>query len=231
VAKKEIVRCSKRRTNGLPCTSPVTPGTDSCYKHSGLPKTVHKARGQVVVELEHWGLSDKTRDPGMTLLQLMTQSAVRAEFYSSLLQDAYEAAERLREGLPDVTAGQVPGQLSNSTDAERAATDLDRIFTTGGVATLIGYKYGTAGQDGNLYVTEEAIRGLVQLEGQERDRCAGMATKAIAAGLAERQVRLAEQTAAQFVTTMKGVLADLGLDPESAQVRQVVSERLSAIAS
>jgi hypothetical protein len=34
--------------------------------------------------------------------------------------------------------------------------------------------------------------GLAQLEAQERDRCAGFAAKAVAAGLAERTVRIAE---------------------------------------
>jgi hypothetical protein len=45
----------------------------------------------------------------------------------------------------------------------------------------------------------------------------------------ERQVKLAEQTAAQFVSVIQGVLADLGLDPRSSQVRHVVAERLKAI--
>jgi hypothetical protein len=44
-----------------------------------------------------------------------------------------------------------------------------------------------------VFATGEAIRGLVQLEAQERDRAAGMAAKAVAAGLATRQVELAER--------------------------------------
>jgi hypothetical protein len=44
-----------------------------------------------------------------------------------------------------------------------------------------------------IYVTGEAIRGLADLEAKERERCANFATKAIAAGLAERTVRIAER--------------------------------------
>jgi hypothetical protein len=43
-----------------------------------------------------------------------------------------------------------------------------------------------------VYITGEAIRGLADLEAKERERCANFATKAIAAGLAERTVRVAE---------------------------------------
>jgi hypothetical protein len=43
-----------------------------------------------------------------------------------------------------------------------------------------------ATEDGELYKRGEYIRGLAVLEAQERDRCANFATKAVAAGLAER---------------------------------------------
>jgi hypothetical protein len=76
--------------------------------------------------------------------------------------------------------------------AETAREDLDRIFNTGGVAALVGNTYG-ATKDVGVYVTGEAIRGLADLEAKERERCANFAAKAIAAGLNERMVRLAER--------------------------------------
>jgi len=66
--------------------------------------------------------------------------------------------------------------------------------STHGVAALVGNTYGAA-KDVGVYVTGEAIRGLADLEAKERERCANFATKAVAAGLAERQVRLAERKA------------------------------------
>ena len=43
------------------------------------------------------GLGDVHVDPGETLLRLVSQSAARAEMYARLLEDAYEAAERLKQ--------------------------------------------------------------------------------------------------------------------------------------
>src|SRR5215216_1982224 len=47
------------------------------------------------------GLGDSTVDPGEVLLRLVTQSAARAGMHAQLLEEAYEAAERLKrsEGL------------------------------------------------------------------------------------------------------------------------------------
>jgi hypothetical protein len=211
--------------------------------HAGKSLAKARAQGQVVVELRSWGLDmDEVRDPGMTLLQLMTQSAMRVELYSQLLGEAYEAAERIRDSHPapvgftspdGLSAVDVPGQQPNATDLDRAKQDLDRIFATGGVAALVGYKYGTAGQEGYLYAAEEAIRGLVQLEAAERDRCANMATKAIAAGLAERQVRLAESQGAQVVDLIRRVMSSplVALtDGQRDAAQQVAAAELRALA-
>lgn len=171
------------------CNFPIAGGT-VCNFHGGRAPQV-KAKAAVRAELASWGLGDSTVDPGETLLRLVSQSAARAELYATLLAEAYDAAERLR------AAHDAEQLLETREDGEERAAlqvardDLKRIFTTGGVAALIGNTYDNA--NGSIYATGEAIRGLAQLEAQERDRCANFATKAIAAGLAERQVRLAEK--------------------------------------
>ena len=116
------------------------------------------------------------------LLRLVSQSARRVERYSALLAEAYEAAERLKQAQD---AQQLVTDGSDVTNAsrEQAAMDLERIFNLGGVAALVGYKYGAAGKEGDIYATGEAIRGLAELEAEERDRCANFAGKAINAGL------------------------------------------------
>jgi hypothetical protein len=50
-------------------------------------------------ELLGWGLGDATADPGEVLLRLVTQSTARAERYAILLEEAYEAAERLKRSF------------------------------------------------------------------------------------------------------------------------------------
>jgi hypothetical protein len=54
-------------------------------------------KAAVRAELLGRGLGDSTVDPGEVLLRLVTQSAARAERYAMLLEEAYEAAERLKQ--------------------------------------------------------------------------------------------------------------------------------------
>lgn len=76
---------------------------------------------------------------------------------------------------------------------------------------LVGDSYGEFGKVG------EYIRGLAILEAQERDRLAGFASKAIAAGLAERQVRLAERQGELLAELMRAVMFDQILGLTDAQ--------------
>ena len=71
-------------------------GGEVCRKHGGAAGQV-KAKAAVRAELLSWGLGDATVDPGEVLLRLVTQSAARAERYAMLLEEAYEAAERLKQ--------------------------------------------------------------------------------------------------------------------------------------
>lgn len=61
---------------------------------------------------------------------------------------------------------------------------------------------------GHLQKVGEYIRGLAVLEAQERDRCAKFSSLALQAGIAERQVRLAEQHGAMMATVLRMALGD-----------------------
>jgi hypothetical protein len=177
-----------------------------------------------------WGLGESTVDPGEVLLRLVTQSAAGAERYAMLLEEAYEAAERLKQAHDAGAQIEAPGEELADT-AETARRDLDRIFNTGGVAALVGNTYGAA-KDVGVYVTGEAIRGLADLEAKERERCANFASKAVAAGLNERMVRLAERQGELLAQVIRGVLDELGLSPEQKQLApEVVRRHLVAAAS
>jgi hypothetical protein len=147
-----------------------------------------------------------------------------------LLEEAYEAAERLKQAHDAGVQIEAPGDEFADT-AETARRDLDRIFKTGGVAALVGNTYGAA-KDVGVYVTGEAIRGLADLEAKERERCANFASKAIAAGLAERQVRLAERQGELMAEAIRRILDDLGLTAEQRQIAPGVLRRhLTAVES
>jgi hypothetical protein len=76
---------------------------------------------------------------------------------------------------------------------------------------LTGDSYTSDGEMSEPVKTGEYIRAITKLEAEERDRAASFATKAIAAGLAERQVRLAERQAELAAQFVNAVLDDLGV--------------------
>ena len=162
MTKAISVQCSAiSKQTKQQCKARAIPGGTVCRWHGGAASQV-KVKAAVRAELIGWGLGDATVDPGEVLLRLVTQSAARAERYAILLEEAYEAAERLKQTHD---AGEL--KIEDSEMAETARRDLDRIFNTGGVAALVGNTYGAA-KDVGVYVTGEAIRGLADLEAKER---------------------------------------------------------------
>jgi hypothetical protein len=204
MTKAISVQCTAvSKQTGKQCKAKAIPGRTVCRWHGGAAGQV-KAKAAVRAELLGWGLGDATVDPGEVLLHLVTQSAARAERYAMLLEEAYEAAERLKQAHDAGAEIQASGDEHADT-AETARRDLDRIFNTGGVAALVGNTYGAA-KDVGVYVTGEAIRGLADLEAKERERCANFASKAVAAGLAERTVRIAERQGQLMVEMVQAAL-------------------------
>lgn len=219
---KNPARCGYhgyRNNQGNPCGGWLIPGTKTCKRHAGKPITQARAEGRVRLEVLKWGLGDTTVDPGEVLLRLVSQSAARVDLYSRLLADAYHAAERLRQ------AEQAPD--TDLVAAHTARMDLERVFNTGGVSALIGHTYAGT-QTSGVIATGEAIRGLAQLEAAERDRCANFATKAIAAGLAERQVRLAERQGALIATVMRQVMERVGATAQQLEALPAVTATVLA---
>ncbi|MGH7743230.1 MAG: hypothetical protein ACREQ5_00205 [Candidatus Dormibacteria bacterium] len=166
-----------------------------------LPNPAARKKAAVRAELARWGLGDTHTDPGECLLRLVSQSSARAQFYAELLQEQYERA-----------------------DAGQETTTLPAR-----ISVLVGRAFAL-NRDGQPVPVSEAVRALVQLEGEERDRLCSFAAKAIAAGLAERQVRLSERMGAMMAEVLRGVLGDpaLGLsDDQRAAVPALLREHLS----
>ena len=181
------------RSTGLRCKNwPINGGT-VCHFHGGtLPR--YKAKCDLRHLVNTWGLGDTTEDPGVVILRLLTQSYRRCVKYAGLLQQVYEHAELVGE---DSEIPKLPG----------------------GVQALIGGVYACT-PDGEFYKTSEQIRGLVQLEERERKLCADIATKAIAAGLAERAVRIAERQSQVIVEAVTAALNAAGVTGEARVAAQ-----------
>lgn len=212
-------RCRGHKSSGEPCNRWPHKGSPVCDSHGGRAPQV-RAKAVVRAEVMSWGLEGHAElaDPGVTLLKLVTQCAARCELYGRLLQEAYDAAERMAK------AEQAP-EGGDLLSAESARLDLERVMNTGGVGVLIGHQYAADKQAG-IFATGEAIRGLVQLERDERTLLASFCAKAITAGLAERMVRMSEQMAGLVATAVERVLARRGLDSSSAEVRAEVAAEL-----
>jgi hypothetical protein len=223
-----VVQCRATSRAGKQCKNKAIPGGAVCRFHGGASPHV-ASKAAVRAEVMNWGLGDTAVDPGEVLLRLVTQSAARAETYARLLQEAFDAAERLKQAHEE--GANVEALGDENADTAETARDLDRIFNTGGLAALVGNTYGAA-KDVGVYVTGEAIRGLADLEAKERERCANFASKAVAAGLNERMVRLAERQGELLAQVIRGVLDELGLSAEQKQLApKVVRRHLAAAAS
>lgn len=219
-------KCHAKTVAGNPCKQYAIRGGTVCAKHGGRAKQV-KAKAAVRAELQAWGLGDTNVDPGEVLLRLVSQSAARAERYARLLEEAYDAAERLKAAHEAEELFETAEGLDD--EDERAAVqvardDLKRIFNSGGVAALVGHTYDSS-KDGGIFATGEAIRGLAQLEAAERDRCANFAAKAVAAGLATRQVELAERQGALMAQLVLAVFDEVDLTDEQREAVPDVLER------
>lgn len=198
-----------RNKRGGRCGQNVVAGTEACRSHAGRSLAEQRAKGAVVVELRRWGLNGHTElaDPGETLLRLVTQSAARVELYADLVRQAYEAADRLR-------AAQAVPDGEDLLAEETARLDLERILNHGAVGALVGHTYSGTQQNG-VIATGEKIRGLVQLEAEERDRLAGFCAKAIAAGLAAKMVEAYTRLGEQFGSMLLRVVERAALSDEA----------------
>jgi hypothetical protein len=205
-------RCGAPTKTGGQCTGWAMRGGTRCRRHGGAhPATRRKAL--VRATLDDWGINEDLIDPGTQLLRLVAQSARRAAFYAELLQSAYNAAEEEAIAQTEELVG------------------LGHPFRMpGGIAALIGKKYKVTENYGTMAVGE-AIRGLVELELHERKVCADFAEKAIRAGLAERQVRLAEQQGAAIIAAITIALDRAGIvGPARLEAQDAAATYLSELA-
>lgn len=115
--------------------------------------------------------------------------------------------------------------------AQQLSVELEGIVAASGSLqkALTADSYA-ATENGGSVKTGEYVRALTQLEMSERKFCADMCAKAIAAGLEDRRVRVAEQTGALLAGVVQAILGDLGLSAEQQQlVPTVVPARFREI--
>lgn len=158
---------------------------------------------------QRWAVKGATVCPshGGNAPQVRKRAAVRAEIESWGLGDTtVDPGETLLRLLSQAVAR-----------ADRYAAAIQRLVDEQGLqAALVGDTY-VVDDSGESRKVGEYIRGLAQLENQERDRSAKFAEMAIKAGLAERQVRLAERQTELVEKALVAALDDLGLSETDQQ--------------
>lgn len=206
--------CTKRCKDGSPCHGQAITGLDRCRMHAGESGEVAKAKGEAITA---WSALSGQPVVSHTeaVLGMLQMSWLRAHLYASLLERQFTDAQQHDEG-----AAGGPGGLGGG-DPE-----------LGPGAGLVGHTHGAV-KDIGIYVTGEAARALTVLEGQERDRVVRYAKTAHDMGIAEAQVRIAEQTGQQLAEVIRRtadalLLAVVGLVAETAGREGAAGERLAA---
>lgn len=202
-------RCTatSKRT-GLRCQLTVI-GGGTCFMHGGkAPQVAAKREARIVEwearrEISAWSAMTgrPTVDPGLAVLAALHMSWLRLHVYSGLL-------EQQLKGEPGVTF------LRSSQGGPRVIRGYaDDQPAPEGVDGLIGHTYSADKQAG-IFASGEAVRALVTLEAQERDRVVRYAKTAHDMGIAEREVRLAERQGQILANVIRGVLNDIDLTQE-----------------
>ena len=139
------------------------------------------------------------RSHGGSAPAVKAKAAVRAELHAwGLTDEKVDPGETLLRLLAQAARrAQV-----YAAELQAKVTDLGLEKATVGIA------FGEGGAQG------EYIRGLAQLEADERDRAANFARLALAAGIEERRVQLAERETSMLEDWLRAVLGDpdIGLD-------------------
>ncbi|TDD37846.1 hypothetical protein E1287_07250 [Actinomadura sp. KC06] len=206
----ECVKNRRAKRGGGRCHQPAIPGLDRCYHHAGFSAEVAKAQGEA---MDAWTAAyhEVAVTPQQAIIGMLNMSWFRANFYAGLLEEQALRAQSDREenGEPYVKGAPPVGEG----------------------AGLIGHTY-SADKEYGIFASGEAIRGLVQLEAQERDRVVKYAKVAHEMGIAERQIQLAEQQGAMLAGAVRKILDGLNLTPDQQQlVPQLVPSVLRALAS
>ena len=205
------MECVKRRSRGRgPCHGAAVRGTDACTTHAGTTLEVARAKGEA--RITAWSAvgqpaGGQPLDAGMAVLGMLQMTWLRAAAYGELLRQQVvneEPPEPDRDGLE-------PGT---------------EVVSSG----LIGYRYGAAGKDGNIYAVSEEVRALVALEAAERDRVVRFAKVAHDMGISERLTNLAEKWGDIVAGRITLILAGLNLTPEQeALVPGLIQAHLAQI--
>lgn len=91
------------------------------------------------------------------------------------------------------------------------------------------YEVQEGGKHGGHTKKRATLNVWLRLYHEAQERLESVCKSAIAAGIAERQIELAEQQGRMIARVIQGVLEDLGIDQDEPEVRKTVRKHLTVI--
>lgn len=154
-----------------------------------------------------------TVDPARAVMAMLHMSWLRVHLLAGLLE---------QQVASDATSATVAGDLGAAGHGD-ASTARGVPGPSGG---LVGHVWAADKQAG-VFATGEAVRALVQLEAQERDRCVRFAKTAHDMGIADREIELAETQARAVAVALGAVLDMLAVESgRREEAQRVFMDRL-----
>jgi hypothetical protein len=158
-------------------------------------RTREQVQEALLAHLPHYGSPDvRPVQFAEVYARLVAVSIARAEFYGAILAEVYMEH---RDG--------------------HLFTEQDR--TVPGLGALVGTLYSGDGEGGRI-ATGEAIRALVALEREERDRAAKLSREGIRLGLEAKQVDAMRTYGRTVVEAMRALCGELGVSWGDAATRR-----------
>jgi hypothetical protein len=194
-------------------------GAGNCWLHGGRAPNgkVHAATEAAAQALARLGLP-RAVAPQRALLETVWEAAGNVAF---LREQAGALGFDLTMCISEIT--------QQRSEVSRVMSDGTRA--TQGSSTTSAAEPETTIR-GHVVTIREDVRAVVKLYGEWLDRLAKYAKAAVDAGIAEREVRLAEQQAEQIVRVIEAVLAGLAITPEQReQGRALASSELRLVAA
>lgn len=136
--------------------------------------------------------------------KLAAVAMAKAEFYGQLIADMYDRYDQ--DGAREV-------RDEDDEDHERYYPGDGK-----GIRALVGDIYSVS-REGDAVAVGEAIRALVKLEAEERDRAADLAYKGIRVGIEAKQVDVMRTYGRTVVAAMRALCLEMGIDWGSEETR------------
>jgi hypothetical protein len=181
----------------LRCHALAIRGTAACVNHAGKATELAKSQGEAVTA---WSALTGTAvvSTAQAVLGMLQMSWLRAHLYAQLLERQFTDAQAQSDAPP-----QRP--LPND---DEPAPHGDGAPLVGPGVGLIGHTFGAV-KDVGIYATGEAIRGLAQLEAQERDRCVRYAKVAHDMEIDKEEQRIAKEQGLLLAEAVRRILDSL----------------------